>query len=48
MKLIDTIEILRSQPFYGGGKFIEIAKGKHQIVTTFAGVRRKIKRILKS
>ena len=43
----DIIDILRSQPFYGAGKYTEIAKGKHEMVTTWRGMKRKIKRAIK-
>jgi hypothetical protein len=42
--MVEIIEILRSQPFYGAGKFTEIAKGKNEMVTTFEGFKRKILR----
>ena len=43
--MVEIIEILRSQPFYGAGKFTEIAKGKNEMVTTFEGLKRKAKRL---
>lgn len=39
------IDILQSDDFYGGGEHIEIAKGKHEYVTTWKGLVRKIKRV---
>ena len=42
--MVEIIEILRSQPFYGSGKFTEIAKGKNEMVTTLEGFKRKILR----
>ena len=43
--MIEIINILRSQPFYNSGELIEIAKGKNEMVTTFKGFKRKIKRL---
>lgn len=45
--IINIVDIVRSDNFYGGGKWIEIAKGKNQMVSTWAGFIRKIKRIIK-
>ena len=39
-----VIDILQSDDFYGGGEHIEIAKGKHEYITTWKGFKRKIKR----
>ena len=44
----EIINVLRSNEFYGAGKFTEIAKGKHEIVTTFKGGKHKIKRLWQS
>ena len=40
----NIIEILQKGNYYGGGDVIEIAKGKNELVTTFADAKRKIKR----
>jgi hypothetical protein len=42
--IADTIKLLRSYDFYGGGKYTEIAKGKNQLVTNWSGFMRKLKR----
>ncbi len=39
------IKLLRSHTFYGCGEYIEIAKGKNQLVTDYKGLKRKAKRI---
>jgi hypothetical protein len=41
----EIIKTLRSHEFFGAGEFTEIAKGKHEIVTTFKGGKCKIKRL---
>ena len=41
IKIIDT---LQGNDFYGSGKYIEIAKGKNELVTDWKGIKRKIKR----
>ena len=43
--IAEIIRTLQSNPFYGAGKYTEIAKGKNQIVTDFKGLKRKAKRI---
>jgi len=43
--ITDIISILRTDEFYGGGEFTEIAKGKNEHVSTCADFKRKIKRI---
>lgn len=40
------IKILQSDNFYGGGVYVETAKGKNQRVTTFKKGIKKIKRCL--
>lgn len=45
--MYNIIQILRSNEFYGVSETVEIAKGKHQLVNTFKGFRRKWKRISK-
>jgi hypothetical protein len=44
----EIINVLRSNEFFGAGEFTEIAKGKHEIVTTFKGAKYKIKRLWQS
>lgn len=43
-----AIDVLRSDKFYGGGKYIEIAKGKNEIVSSWKGFKNKIKRLIKA
>jgi hypothetical protein len=45
--IAQIIETLQSGDFYGAGPYTEIAKGKHEIVTGWRGIRRKIKRARK-
>lgn len=40
----EVIKILQDKDYYGAGEYTEIAKGKHQLVTSWRGVKRKIKR----
>ena len=47
-EIINAINVLRSDNFYGGGDNIEIAKGKYQITTTWSGLKTKIKRLIKA
>lgn len=44
-KIIDIVNVVRSGDFYGGGKWIELAKGKNQIASTWAQMMRKFKRL---
>jgi len=44
IKIIDT---LQGNDFYGSGKYTEIAKGKHELVTDWKGFKRKVKRAIK-
>ena len=46
--IVEILDVLRSNEFYGAGECTEIAKGKHEYVTTWKGFKRKVKRILKS
>ncbi len=39
------IKLLEKGEFYNGGNFIEIAKGKNELVTDWKGFKRKAKRI---
>lgn len=43
--MIEVIEILRKNNFYGAGKYTEIAKGKFELIYTFKEMKRKLKRI---
>lgn len=40
----EVLKILKEQDYYGAGQYTEIAKGKHQLVTDWKSVKRKIKR----
>ena len=40
-----VLDALMLNPYYGAGECTEIAKGKNEIVTNFAGFKRKIKRL---
>ena len=42
--MIKTIQALQAGEYYGGGKFIELAKGKNEYITTWTDFKRKIKR----
>ena len=46
--IISVINALRSDDFYGAGKYTEIAKGKYQIVSNWSDAKSKIKRLIKS
>ncbi len=46
--ITEVINILRKGDFYGAGDCVEIAKGKRQIVTTWSGLKTKIKRTIKA
>ena len=46
--IISVINILRSSDFYGGGKNVEIAKGKYQMASGWSEIKEKIKRIIKA
>ena len=43
-EIVKIIDALRDGNFYGGGKHIEIAKGKNEIVTNWKSIKEKIKR----
>ena len=45
--IINIVDIVRNGDFYGGGEWIEIAKGKNQIASPWKGFIRKLKRIVK-
>jgi len=44
--IIHIVDLVRSADFYGGSETIEIAKGKNQLVSTWKGFKRRLKRIL--
>jgi len=46
--ITEVIDILRRGDFYGAGNSVEIAKGKRQIVTSWSGLKTKIKRTIKA
>ena len=39
------IELLQSNDFYGVSENIDVAKGKHEHITSFKACRKKIKRL---
>ena len=41
----EIIKTLQAGDYYGAGKFTELAKGKHELVTDFKGLKRKVKRL---
>lgn len=43
--MIEVLKVLQSLEHFGAGKYTEIAKGKHELVTDFRGVKRKVKRL---
>jgi|GEM_PF-1749450 hypothetical protein len=47
IEIKDIVDLIRSADYYGGGEAIEIAKGKNQLVTSWAGMIRKLKRRIK-
>jgi hypothetical protein len=42
--IAEVIKILREGNYYGAGEYTEIAKGKREMVTSWKGIKRKIKR----
>ena len=42
--IAEVIKILREKDYYGAGEYTEIAKGKHELTTSWKGIKRKIKR----
>jgi hypothetical protein len=42
--MVDIIKTLQSDNFYGGGEYIELAKGKHEFVINWVDFKRKIRR----
>ena len=45
--IVEIINILQSNNFYGAGNYVEIAKGKFEYITSFKDMKRKVKRIFK-
>ena len=45
--IINIIDTLQGNDFYGSGKYTEIAKGKNELVTDWKGFKRKVKRAIK-
>lgn len=43
--MIKIIKNLRDKPHYNGGEFIELAKGKNELVYSFKDFKRKLKRL---
>jgi len=43
--IAEIIKILQSGDYYGAGEYTEIAKGKREMVSTWKGFNRKIKRL---
>jgi len=43
--IIEILEVLKTNEFYGAGECTEIAKGKNEYITTWKGLKRKAKRI---
>jgi len=46
--ITEVIDMLRRGEFYGAGDYTEIAKGKNEMVTTWRGLKQKVKRIIKA
>ena len=42
--IAEIIDLLRKGEFYGAGEYIEIAKGKNEMITNFSVFKNKIKR----
>lgn len=42
--IAEIIKELRNRDFYGAGNYTEIAKGKNELVTSWKGIKRKVKR----
>ena len=42
--IIKIVDVLRDGHFYGSGDYIEIAKGKNELVTDWIGIKTKIRR----
>jgi len=46
--IAQIIRTLQSNEFYGAGNYTEIAKGKHEYITTYKSFKRKLKRTIKA
>jgi len=46
--IIGIIDVLKKSEYYGAGEFVELAKGKNQIASTWKQLKTKVKRIIKS
>jgi len=46
--IAEVIKILQDDNYYGAGEYTEIAKGKREMVSTWKGFKRKIKRSIKA
>ena len=42
--IAEIINILQKDDYYGSGEFVEIAKGKHEMVRSWKDINEKIKR----
>lgn len=45
MKIAMILKQLRGADYFGAGPYTEIAKGKHELDLSWAGLKRKIKRL---
>ena len=46
--MLEIIKALQAFDYYGAGKCVEIAKGKHELDYSWSTTKRKIKRICRS
>ena len=46
--ITNIIDVLKSNDFYGAGDSVEIAKGKHEYVSSWVDFKRKVKRAWQS
>jgi len=46
--IIEIIDVLKKSEYYGAGESVELAKGKHEIASTWKQLKTKVKRIIKS
>lgn len=44
----ELLDLLHSKDFYGVSNTVDIAKGKHELITDWKDVRKKIKRVWQS
>ena len=45
--IANIIETIKAYDYYGGGKWIELAKGKNELVTDWSSIKQKMKRTIK-